>query len=51
MNIGAEIPFRRSSFYRKTGSLVFDREREQNAHENGKEPDFRVWNQGHFRKL
>ncbi|MBT0666916.1 hypothetical protein HT136_00845 [Novosphingobium profundi] len=51
MNIGAELPFRRSSFSRKTGSLVFDRQRDDAAREDTETPDFRVWTQGRFRKL
>ncbi len=51
MNIGAELPFRRSSFSRKTGSLVFDRERENAARPTQSDPDFRIWAQGRFRKL
>lgn len=50
MNIGAEIPFRRSRFARKTGSLILDRQREENRrdHKDGAEP-MRVWTKGRFR--
>ncbi|WP_334182498.1 hypothetical protein [Novosphingobium sp.] len=50
MNIGAEIPFRRSRFARKTGSLIMDRKREENRrdHEDGTDPML-VWTNGRFR--
>ncbi|WP_404482233.1 hypothetical protein [Novosphingobium sp. BL-52-GroH] len=48
MNIGAEIPFRRSRFARATGSLIFDRQREEHVRESEKNADMRVWSNGHF---
>lgn len=53
MNVGAEIPFRRSRRERDaTGSLIFDRERDEYQREHGdsKKDDMRVWTNGHFRK-
>ncbi|WP_162853548.1 hypothetical protein [Novosphingobium sp. BW1] len=50
MNIGAEMPFRRASFSRKTGSLILDREREDRARRDTEKSDFRIWMQGRFRK-
>lgn len=44
MTIGAEIPFRRSRFARATGSLIFDRQRDdrlRKARQN--EEPMRVW--------
>ncbi|MCJ2188774.1 hypothetical protein [Novosphingobium beihaiensis] len=53
MNIGAEIPFRRSRRgHDATGSLIFDRERENRVREE-KESEgaaMRVWMNGHFCK-
>ncbi len=49
MNIGAEIPFRRSRFARATGSLIFDRQREEHVREAEKtRDDVRIWPGGHF---
>ncbi|KMS54836.1 hypothetical protein V474_17345 [Novosphingobium barchaimii LL02] len=49
MNIGAEIPFRRSRFARATGSLIFDRQREEHLRESEKnEETMRVWTRGRF---
>jgi hypothetical protein len=49
MNIGAEIPFRRSRFARKTGSLILDRQREEHVREGETNPEpMRVWTKGHF---
>lgn len=44
MTIGAEIPFRRSRFARATGSLIFDRQRDDRLREarQNTEP-MRVW--------
>ncbi|MCT2399849.1 hypothetical protein [Novosphingobium mangrovi (ex Huang et al. 2023)] len=53
MNIGAEIPFRRSRRDRQaTGSLIFDREREMQVRKQAesKDDDMRVWSNGHFSK-
>ena len=50
MTIGAEIPFRRSRRDRRaTGSLIFDREREERLRRPEGEQDMRVWSNGHFR--
>lgn len=49
MNIGAEIPFRRSGRGRQaTGSLIFDRRREEHLRE---QEGMRIWSNGHFRRL
>jgi hypothetical protein len=49
MNIGAEIPFRRSRFARLTGSLIFDRQRKEHVRENEEHAEeMRVWSKGHF---
>lgn len=49
MNIGAEIPFRRSRRDRQsTGSLIFDRQREEHVRE---QEAMRVWSNGHFRRV
>lgn len=49
MNIGAEIPFRRSRFARLTGSLIFDRQRTEHVRESREQAeDMRVWSKGHF---
>ncbi len=53
MNIGAEIPFRRSRAGRhSTGSLIFDRERKEyvRKHADSAQEDMRIWDHGHFRK-
>lgn len=53
MNIGAEIPFRRSRRAQSaTGSLIFDREREDHARKHGesKGEEMRIWVNGHFSK-
>ena len=51
MNIGAEIPFRRSRRGRDaTGSLIFDRRREEHLRQQGDEAAMRVWSGGHFRE-
>lgn len=51
MNIGAEIPFRRRRFARGTGSLIFDRQRDEGLRESERqEQDMRVWSNGHFVK-
>ncbi|TCM34481.1 hypothetical protein ACLIMP_14530 [Novosphingobium aerophilum] len=50
MNIGAEIPFRRSRFARKTGSLILDRQREEQKQERDPDSDpMLVWSNGRFR--
>lgn len=49
MNIGAEIPFRRSAFARRTGSLVFDRERREHTHKTPPSHGMMIWSQGRFR--
>jgi hypothetical protein len=51
MNIGAEIPFRRSRFARRTGSLIFDRQlddRLRQSNEAGEAPML-IWSNGRFR--
>ncbi|WP_205316033.1 hypothetical protein [Novosphingobium sp. P6W] len=49
MNIGAEIPFRRSRFARATGSLILDHQREENLRESEKNQEtMRVWKKGRF---
>jgi len=49
MTIGAEIPFRRSRFARETGSLIFDRQRDEHRREADKrEEPMRVWSKGRF---
>jgi hypothetical protein len=49
MSIGAEIPFRRSRFARATGSLIFDRQREEHVREVRREGEpMRVWSGGRF---
>lgn len=49
MTIGAEIPFRRSRFARATGSLIFDRQREEHRREAQAEGDrMRVWSKDRF---
>lgn len=53
MNIGAEIPFRRSRRDRQaTGSLILDRQRDEHVREQveSDEEQMRVWSNGHFRK-
>ncbi|WP_197063437.1 hypothetical protein [Novosphingobium malaysiense] len=53
MNIGAEIPFRRSRRERAaTGSLIFDRERKEYVDEHAEtaQQDMRIWDHGRFRK-
>lgn len=50
MNIGAEIPFRRSRRDKgATGSLIFDRERDQQLRRSVHEADMRIWENGRFR--
>ncbi|WP_185928701.1 MULTISPECIES: hypothetical protein [Sphingomonadaceae] len=51
MNIGAEIPFRRSHFARRTGSLIFDRQREDRLRQSteGEQAPMRIWSNGRFR--
>lgn len=49
MTKGAEIPYRRSHFAQGTGSLIFDRQREDRQREARKaEEPMRVWTNGHF---
>lgn len=48
MNIGAQIPFRRSRFARATGSLIFDRQRDEHVREAARAHDMRIWSNGHF---
>ncbi|WP_200922011.1 hypothetical protein [Novosphingobium sp. Leaf2] len=49
MNIGAEIPFRRSRFARATGSLIFDRQRSEYLRGANADRDaMRVWSHGRF---
>lgn len=49
MNVGAEIPFRRSRFARSTGSLIFDRQRSEHLCGANTERDaMRVWSHGRF---
>lgn len=51
MNIGAEIPFRRSRRGKgTTGSLIFDRERDRQLRRATAEGEMRIWQNGHFRK-
>lgn len=51
MTIGTEIPFRRSRRDRHaTGSLIFDREREERLRRPESEQDMRIWSNGRFRK-
>ena len=51
MNIGAEIPFRRSRRGKQaTGSLIFDRERDQHVRGGAKDDEMRIWKNGRFRK-
>jgi hypothetical protein len=53
MSIGGEIPFRRSRLGRDaTGSLIFDRERDDSVREqrNSRDQNMRVWSNGRFRK-
>lgn len=49
---GAEIPFRRSRYARATGSLIFDRQRDERLREantlRADEAGMRVWHMGHF---
>lgn len=50
MNIGAEIPFRRRPGSRQaTGSLIFDRRREEYLREHHG-AEMRVWSNGRFCK-
>lgn len=53
MNIGAEIPFRRSRRERHaTGSLILDLQRKERLREHSDpaaEP-MRIWSNGHFRR-
>lgn len=50
MNIGAEIPFRRSRRGRTaTGSLILDRQRDAHMREHPEDTAMRVWSNGHFR--
>ncbi|WP_200844762.1 MULTISPECIES: hypothetical protein [unclassified Novosphingobium] len=49
MNIGAELPFRRSRFARATGSLILDLQREENLRESrNNKQTMRVWTRGRF---
>jgi hypothetical protein len=48
MNIGAEIPFRRARFARATGSLIFDRQRDEHLRESARDEEMRVWSNGRF---
>lgn len=50
MNIGNEIPFRRSRFSRQTGSLILDRQRDAYVRRQGQAPaePMRVWSNGRF---
>lgn len=51
MNIGAEIPFRRRRRdKRATGSLIFDRERDERLRQGTDEEEMRIWQNGRFRK-
>ncbi len=51
MNIGSEMPFRRSQFARKSGSLLLDRERDDTVRRQREDDSMHVWKQGHFRKV
>lgn len=49
--IGPAMPFRRNPFARQTGSLIFDRQRDdvvRELEEHG--APMRIWSGGHFRK-
>ncbi|WP_202408281.1 hypothetical protein [Novosphingobium silvae] len=49
MNIGAEIPFRRSRRERGTGSLILDHQREEHLRENrAHSGEMRVWSKERF---
>ncbi|SFG17977.1 hypothetical protein SAMN05518801_10981 [Novosphingobium sp. CF614] len=53
MSIGAEIPFRRTQRGRNaTGSLIFDRQREDRLREGrvSDDEEMRIWSNGRFRK-
>lgn len=48
--IGPTIPFRRSRFARMTGSLIFDRQRDEFLREREEDDgSMRIWSGGHFR--
>lgn len=49
-NIGAEMPFRRSRFARRTGSLIFDRQKLEHVREHARElaGQMPVWRMGRF---
>ncbi len=51
MNIGAELPFRRSRFARRTGSLIFDHQLAERLRKsaNGTGDPMQIWANGHFR--
>lgn len=49
MSIGTEIPFRRSRFARETGSLIFDRQRDEHVRDAQRhEEPMRVWRKDRF---
>ncbi|CDO37063.1 MULTISPECIES: hypothetical protein [Novosphingobium] len=48
--IGPEIPYRRKSDPRRTGSLIFDRERDDHVRDNEGGEEMKVWSGGHFKK-
>jgi hypothetical protein len=49
--IGPSLPFRRNPFARLTGSLIFDRQRDEVVREQeAKGVPMRIWSGGHFRK-
>jgi hypothetical protein len=45
---GAEIPFRRRYHQRATGSLIFDRQRDEHVREARQDSAMRIWMKGHF---
>lgn len=51
MNIGAELPYRRSRFARRTGSLIFDRQLDDRMrrHAEGQDEPMQIWSNGRFR--
>lgn len=48
--IGPSLPFRRNPFARLTGSLIFDRQRDDFVREHEDSAPMRIWSGGHFRK-
>ncbi|HKT84529.1 MAG TPA: hypothetical protein VJQ77_00425 [Novosphingobium sp.] len=49
--IGPTIPFRRNRFGQFTGSLIFDRQRDEIVRKHAEKGDaMKIWSGGHFRK-